>query len=295
METPGLSLLLLAVLLDDGLAKKMLPIYMEEAEAYSISVESAPKTPLELKKEPVFEWSNRNGDGSITQGVLFLWLRDGRPAALGTIFSAPEIALGGRTLVHEFHALDPEKLLIARPKEFLNKWEPKSGLDRKVLDDASTPAAARRARLVQMRSLALEFGGYEIGQEGERWELRLLPTPLYRYAEAKAGVIDGALFAFVSNAGTDPEVLLLVEVIEEADGTMQWEYAIGRFSDRNLYVHRNAKEFWSMVLGGDNTFVHDPLHRYHACPEKIVSLEGKVIARLKQTPDGHEVIKVDGK
>jgi hypothetical protein len=39
----------------------------------------------------------------------------------------------------------------------------------------------------------------------------------------------------------------------------------------------------------------DPLHRYRAYPDKIVSLEGKVIARLKQTPNGHEVIKVDDK
>jgi hypothetical protein len=37
------------------------------------------------------------------------------------------------------------------------------------------------------------------------------------------------------------------------------------------------------VARGDNTFVHDALHRYHAYPEKVVSLEGKVIARLKQT------------
>ena len=121
----------------------MLLIYIEEAVAYSISVESAPKRALELKKGPVFEWSNQNREGSTTQGVLFLWLRDGRPAAVGSIFSAPNIALEGRTLVHKFHALDPEKLLVVRPREFLNKWEPKSGLDRKTLDDAPTPAATR--------------------------------------------------------------------------------------------------------------------------------------------------------
>ena len=42
----------------DALAKKMLPIYVKEVEAYSLAVEAAPKKALELKKEPVFEWSN---------------------------------------------------------------------------------------------------------------------------------------------------------------------------------------------------------------------------------------------
>jgi hypothetical protein len=43
---------------DDSLAKKMLPIYVKEVETYTLAVESAPKQPLELKKEPVFEWLN---------------------------------------------------------------------------------------------------------------------------------------------------------------------------------------------------------------------------------------------
>src|SRR5882762_8946898 len=94
----------------DDLAKKMLPVYIAEASDYSIAVDSAPKKMLELKKEPVFEWSNPTREGS-QQGVVFLWLRDGRPAALGSIFSQPHTKPDGRQLVHEFHALDTEKLL----------------------------------------------------------------------------------------------------------------------------------------------------------------------------------------
>ena len=94
----------------------MLPIYVKEAADYSIAVESAPKKALELKKEPVFEWSNPIRQG-LQQGVLFLWLRDGRPAALGCIFSQPHDKLAGRQVIHELHALDPEKLLVTRPRE----------------------------------------------------------------------------------------------------------------------------------------------------------------------------------
>ena len=45
-----LSLLLLAAPeLDDGLAKKMLPIYVQEASEYSIAVETGPKGKKELE------------------------------------------------------------------------------------------------------------------------------------------------------------------------------------------------------------------------------------------------------
>jgi hypothetical protein len=82
-----LSLLLLPCQpTDDGLAKKMLPIYVRRSSLL-LAVESAPQQKLELKKEPIFEWLNpaRNAQ----QGVVFLWLRDGRPAALACIVLRP--------------------------------------------------------------------------------------------------------------------------------------------------------------------------------------------------------------
>src|SRR5262249_39486614 len=107
----GLLLVLAADEHVESLAKKMLPIYIKEASEYSMAVQSAPDKALEFRKEPVFEWSNpiRN---EIQQGVVFLWLRDGRPAALGSIFSHPDSKLPGRRILHEFHALDSEKLLV---------------------------------------------------------------------------------------------------------------------------------------------------------------------------------------
>src|SRR4051812_16060495 len=112
MGVLGLTLLLAAADPEDGLAKRMLPIYLKEAEAYSFAVESAPKKMLEFKKEPVFEWLNEARND--TQGTLFLWLRDGRPAAVACIFSYPHHKLPGRTIAHELHALDPEKLVVKR-------------------------------------------------------------------------------------------------------------------------------------------------------------------------------------
>ena len=281
MDVLSLTLLVIAADPGDGLAKKMLPIYLKEAEAYKMAVESAPKKALELKKEPVFEWLNRaRGD---TQGTLFVWLRDGRPAALASVFSYPHDKLPGRMVMHELHALDPEKLVVKRDE--FNEWKPEAGLARKELPEAPAPADTAVARLAQMRRLAQEFGGHSIDPEKKRWELKLLPTPLYRYPAAKTGVIDGALFALISTAGTDPEVLLLIEA-READGKVRWEYACGRFSDWELRVNRKEKEVYSSVPSESNTSSHDPQHLYRAYPERVVTLEGKLLARVRLKANG---------
>ena len=153
----------------DGLAKKMLPVYVKEVEAYTLVVESAQKKPLEVKKEPIFEWLNpARGD---TQGALILWLRDGRPAAVAGIFSYPHDKLAGRVIAHELHTLDAGKLVVKRDE--YNQWKPQAGLARAVLPEAAAPATTAGARLVQMRRLAQEFGGYEVDRDTKRWELRV--------------------------------------------------------------------------------------------------------------------------
>jgi hypothetical protein len=277
----------------DGLAKKMLPIYQKEVGAYTIAVESDPREALELKREPVFEWVNPAR--SDQQGALFLWLRDGRPAALACIFSHPHKKLPGRQVTHELHALDPEKLAVKRDE--YNQWKPEAGLARKELTDSGTPAATAAARLIQMKRLAQEFTGYSVDRDAKRWELKLLPTPLYRSRAAKIGVIDGALFALISTAGTDPEVLLVIEAREEK-GKTRWEYACGRFSDWELRVSRKDQEVFSSIPDEKtNPFFHGPQHLYRIYPDKVVTPEGKLLARIRSTPKmpWGEVIPVDEK
>ncbi len=264
------------------LAKKMLPVYVKEASDYSIAVETAPKKALELKAEPIFEWSNPTREG-LQQGVVFVWLRDGRPAALASIFSQPHDKPKGRQVIHEFHALDSEKLLVTRPQGVLNEWKPEAGLARKELTGAPAPAETAAARLIQMRKLAAEFTAHSVNDEKNRLELRLLPTPLYRYPAAKTGVIDGALFVLISTEGTDPEVLLLIEA-KETDGKLRWEYTCGRFSDRSLHVRRNDQEVWARVRDGSNGFNNDPQHLYRLFADKVVDPEGKLLARVRVTP-----------
>jgi hypothetical protein len=279
MITLSLLLTLISADSDDGLSKKMLPIYIKEAEGYTLSVESESSRTLGLRREPIFEWLNPVRRD--THGAIFVWLRDGRPAALGNIFSHPPDRPPGRQIRHELLVLDPEKLLVKR--DGYNQWNPQAGLSRKELSESGMPATSRRTRLVQMRRLAQEFTGQSIDYDGKRWEPRLLPAPLYRYPEAKNGVVDGALFALMSTAGTDPEVLLLIEA-KEAGGKLHSEHACGRFSDWQLHVHRKDKEVFASVPDAQNTSSHDPLHLYRTYPERIVTPDGKLLARIRRTP-----------
>jgi len=133
-----------------------------------------------------------------------------------------------------------------------------------------------------MKKLAAEFSGHGVDQNKKRVDMRLLPTPLYRYPTAKTGVIDGALFTLIATSGTDPEILLLIEAKEEA-GKLRWEFACGRFSDKSLYVQRKEKEVWSLVRGDTNTWIRDPQHLFRVYPDKVVNLDGKVLARCRAT------------
>jgi hypothetical protein len=292
MAILSLILVLAAAEPADNLSKQMLPIYVKEAQTYSMALESAPDRPLQLKKEPVFEWLNPVREAQ--QGAVFLWLHDGRPAALACIFSHPYDRLPGRKINHELHALDPEKLVVKRDE--YNQWKPKAGLARTKLPDAAPPTATAGARLLQMRRLAKEFAGHSIDRDGKRWQLRLLPTPLYRYPAASSGVTDGALFALMSSAGTDPEVLLLLEAKEDG-GKMHWQYVCCRFSDWELHVSRKGKEVFASVPSEENTFFHDPLHLYRLYSEKVVTPQGKLLARFRSTPRNPwgEVIPVEDK
>jgi hypothetical protein len=94
-----------------------------------------------------------------------------------------------------------------------------------------------------MRALAARYSlSAEYGKVKE--DLRLLTTPVYRYASGKQGVADGAMFAFAR--GTDPEAFLLLEARKGKDGP-EWQYAFARFvGHASLRATREDREVWQV-------------------------------------------------
>jgi hypothetical protein len=97
-----------------------------------------------------------------------------------------------------------------------------------------------------MRSLARRFtASCHNPRTEEPTELRLLPQPLYRFEDEPAGILDGALFAFV--VSNDPELFLLLEAHSDIkEGESAWRFSLARMSSQKETVRLNDKEIWSV-------------------------------------------------
>jgi hypothetical protein len=222
------------------------PIFKQMAEDYRIAPAERPEQLLELHPQPVFRWSQpvRGGD----DGAVFLWLEDGRPAAVGTIFAWPQ-SDGLRVVQHEFHSFSTGPIDAVWRGGTV--WSPAAGVEPVPVPDAPEPAATASHRLRQIKAIAAGFSANSIDGDGGRWELRLLSKPLYRFEPKTTDVVlDGALFTLTQ--GTDPEVLLLIEARRSGD-RHQWHYVCGRFSDYRLQVRYHDREVWNAGPGGAST------------------------------------------
>ena len=122
-----------------------------------------------------------------------------------------------------------------------------------------------------MRTLTHDFSASTKDDQDRRWELRLLPQPLYRYESTDPEVVDGALFGFVTSAGTDPEALLAIEARKSAPTSGPvWQYGIARFTDLQLWVRHRGKEVFSAPPVLYNLPYEDPKHRYRAFRDRDI-------------------------
>ncbi|MBI3864472.1 MAG: hypothetical protein HY290_21530 [Planctomycetia bacterium] len=213
----------------------------DEAGHWQLTTNGENRKKLDLHSKPVLRWSNP-AVGRV-YGSVFVWTSGGRPVAAASFyrFYVPYVQ---RTA--EFVALAPEGLSAEREGRKL--WTPSAGQVKfQKLDDAPAPAASANQRLVQMRRLAREFApelvDRRVVNEGTQQQLRLMDQPVYQYGAGADGLLDGGLFAFV--VGTDPEVLLLLECRESAEGR-SWHYALARMNRDAMRVRFRDREVWSV-------------------------------------------------
>lgn len=246
-------------------------IYLGEADGYAIFRDASRKEKVELKREPVYVWTNPVRGGE-QDGEVYIWTCRGRAEVLGTFFSFP--AIGPRGLHHELHALSTTTLDVTRPGA--HGWSPQGpGIQLAAVAGAQAPGRSAPQRLSQMRALTRDFAADTEDDKGRRWELRLLPQPLYRYESTDPDVVDGAVFAFVTSAGTDPEVLLVLEARKDAGETApSWRYALGRFTDMKARVRHKGKEVFSVpLIPWDSTPITNAPYRIFG-DRKIPAVEG---------------------
>lgn len=254
--------------------ERLLELYRGEAAGYVVFRDSARKEKVELRREPVYLWTNPIRGGE-QDGAVFVWTCRGRAEVIGTFFSYP--AIGPRNLNHELHSLSTAVLDVARPGG-ANTWSPKApGVEPKPIPDAPPAASSAAQRMLQMRELTRVFSATSEDLEGKRWDLRLLPQPLFRYESTDPDVLDGAVFAFVTSAGTDPEAILVIEARKaEKAATPAWHYAIARFSDLTLSVKLKGQEVYKAPPIPWDAPDQDPKQRYRTFRDRgIPPIEGE--------------------
>jgi hypothetical protein len=195
---------------------------------------------LTRARDPILHWSwPRN---NFTDGQTYVWPATGRPVVIGGAFLLPREGVA----YYEFTSLAPQAVVCRRGGEPV--WTPPANeLKWHPLDGVPEPSDAPRRRLSQMRSLAKRFEGVaRMGPPryppGSRWELRLLPSPIHRYADPPAGIVDGAVF--VLTMGTDPQLIVLLEARQTAD-RHDWAAAFSRLSGFELIGSFDGQELWS--------------------------------------------------
>lgn len=226
---------------DSDLIKRWLAVCQSQAELYALGPMDAGRPRFERLKDPIFRHATPARGNDI--GAVFLWVdADRRPMMVSDIFAWSLNNEPRRQIVHECHSLAPEPLKVLLDGQ--PKWKPKqAGLTWTPLPEAPAPAANKSQRQRQARELAQRFSAHSVDHQGGRWELRVLPQPVYQYEVlSKEARETGALFAVCQ--GTDPELWLLLESRPE-NGTERWHFACASFTDYSLNMQYDDKDIWS--------------------------------------------------
>jgi hypothetical protein len=190
---------------------------------------------------PALRWSN-NTRGT-ENAMTVLYVTKGRPYAAACLFPYD------KGMIHDLQSLARAEDKINARRDGKVVWEPnRAGVEFAPIPDAPPAEESRPARLRQIKQLSERFQSSMLGwkhDSNDQEQLRLLTKPLYRYDPESGPVVDGAVFAFVQ--GTDPESLLLIELVEE-DGERRWEYAFARRTAGKLEGRLDGKVVWAAPL-----------------------------------------------
>ena len=198
--------------------------------ARRITIAGAP-----LRPDPIVRYDDQVR--RIEDATLWAFVDRGRPAATLKVEIYPQ----GRAL---YGLVSLSDAVITATCSDGWEWAAKRpGIELQPMPDAPEPGGTAIERLVQMRALSRRFTGYEVEKsEKGRFQMRLMPKPVYRYADPESGLRDGALFSLAN--GTNPDVLFAVEARQQPGGRAAWHYGVARMGGATLVVELDNKQVW---------------------------------------------------
>lgn len=244
---PCFTLLLYAVLVADENIPPVAPKTSESAalvrmrrRAHSLTLHKpgdGGKPMIPMQYRPLLHYSDPGG--ITTDATLWAWGKTGRPLALAAIFYE-QLSPDMEKWSCELTSLADDKLLVESETGW--RWTPeKSDVDWQHVPGAPPVGENQRQRGRQISEIARRFSVSETFSAERTDQLRLMPRPLYRYADPEHGLVDGALYAFAS--GTNPEALLLIEGRTTRERAA-WHYGFARLGAAQLQATLNDKAVW---------------------------------------------------
>lgn len=193
---------------------------------------------VKLVEQPILRYSDNTR--ATPESSLWIWSAGGRPSAVLALEYYPK-AVGGPRWLYEIASLSTERIAAQREGDL--RWTAKEpGLKLQAFQGVDPPAEKAVRRLTQMKELRRRFTAHERGSLDGRIELRPLSSPLFRYSQADAGILDGAIFALAS--GTNPEVLLVLEAHTTKEAASTWHYGLVQMTGEPVVVELDGKEVW---------------------------------------------------
>lgn len=220
-----------------------------------------PDSAVKLIETPILRYNDQT---RLTyDSSLWIWSAGGRPSAVLAVEFYPKRPAGSQWLF-EIASLSTERIGARRAKDL--SWDAKEpGLAFRVLEGAPEPADKPARRLTQLKELHRRFAAHEVSPVEGRIELRPLSSPLVRYADPKAGILDGAILAFVN--GTNPEVLLALEARTRPNASSTWQYALVQLTGAKVVAGLDGKTVWEEGDADPPTFKTNYVNGWMSGPE----------------------------
>ncbi len=195
------------------------------------------RRPVRLVDTPLLRFND--GERFHVDGTLWVWGARGRPQVFSEVYLKQKAQ--GEVIYHSLVSASPNKLRAESPAGV--SWHPSEpGISLLDLPAAFAPAKEPAVRLRQMKTLVRRFQAWSVDRDNRRVALRLLSRPVHRYADAGAGLTDGAVFAFVT--GTNPEVMVLIEAVQSGAGVPSWQFAAVRRGNSAQYLSLDDSIVW---------------------------------------------------
>jgi len=216
----------------------------ERVAKVKVALADDPDRAGELVANPLMSYTDE--PLSIDAATLWAWgfKKAGRPIAVCKVehYDKTRRAVP-REWLYCFASLSSDRIRGDWPDG--HQWTARrAGVVFRDIPGAPPPGATPAARVRQMKDVSRRFtASFEFGTVKSHEELRLLPQPVYSYADPEAGIVDGTIFVS-SMHGTNPTALFLVELQKDGDASA-WKFAVAAMTDGGVVVKFDDKEVWN--------------------------------------------------